>query len=761
MRSTLALFAIAALGASASAAEQPLGLVEKVDGERVVVHFEADPRVAPGTMLAIYGPGAVEKHPLTSEVIVERRLLVAKVQALGANGAELSARVLWIAPAPAPAVAVGDDVVPLPGEAAPNAPPVLSGPQPTVSCPAGSTLALNLPISDPDGDAVSYSWSLKGQPGRAGRLDALTTARPSVVWSAPALPGPVTAEVEARDSAGHLSSFTCEITVTTLDDPRKRDLVAFARLGADAERPLGSLARDAGGGWLGTAADGGKLVRVSPGWLGWSWVGGSDKSAPSGLAVASWRDDTLLLSRDGVAVLAANGAGKRTFGGFDRPSGLAAWDDGAVAVADQAGGGVLVFEPDGRFRARLGRAGDGEDDFQALVRVACGPDGQLAALDAGHRRIARFDRYGKRLPSWPLSADAALQAIDLAWHPRGLLVLLSSGAIQVYDAKGLSREALPPLADAGLIDEPGQPAALAVDGQGQVFATYPASGAIARYGEQGRVTGARAPKLRDRTLWAADGCGRLYSLSDDGNLETADAEGWVVARRGAIPRKHCAGIAAAADGAWIELLDKRAHAVVRISPAEEHPLSFGQEGKNNGQFDDPASIAVDDAGRTYVLDKGLYRVSVFDAKGSFAFAFGTYGKGASELREPKLIAVAPTGDACYVYDEYRYEVKKFALDQKAGSASHVTNAGGRGDGPGQIKSLVGLGCDRLDLLYLVDASREDVQALDFRGNSPVALCARKYGDLGVRSVAASALAPDGQLWLAGDGTLAGARWSAR
>jgi hypothetical protein len=107
------------------------------------------------------------------------------------------------------------------------------------------------------------------------------------------------------------------------------------------------------------------------------------------------------------------------------------------------------------------------------------------------------------------------------------------------------------------------------------------------------------------------------------------------------------------------------------------------------------------------------------------------------------------------------EIKKFALDQGASTASHVTNCGGKGDGSGQLRSPVGIGCDRQGILLVVDKSREDVQALDFHGNSAVALCAHHFGDFGIRSVEAVAVSPDGQLWMAGNGTLSGARWTSK
>ena len=122
----LALFAIAvvaAAGAAADAAELPLGVVEQGDAQQVVLRFDPSVRLLPGSMVAIYGPGRVEKHPLTKEAIIEARALVAKAQIVGMQDMRLRARVTWSSTPPT----AGMDVVPLPNEAAPNAAPSLTG----------------------------------------------------------------------------------------------------------------------------------------------------------------------------------------------------------------------------------------------------------------------------------------------------------------------------------------------------------------------------------------------------------------------------------------------------------------------------------------------------------------------------------------------------------------------------------------------------------------------------------------------------------
>ncbi len=122
------------------------------------------------------------------------------------------------------------------------------------------------------------------------------------------------------------------------------------------------------------------------------------------------------------------------------------------------------------------------------------------------------------------------------------------------------------------------------------------------------------------------------------------------------------------------------------------------------------------------------------------------------------MAVSPAGDAAYVYDYDTYELKKFALDQAKKEGVHVNNTGGKGDGPAQFRSVVGLGIDRMGLLYALDDSRDDLQVIDFRGSNAVAGPIRKVSDLGIDSAGQLGVSPDGRFIVAYDGAFTGWRW---
>jgi len=750
-----------------AAAEQPLGVVESADKGAAVLRFDASVKLLPGSMVAIYGPGPVKKHPLTKEILVEDRVLVAKAQVIDASDpAKVKVRVTWTSAAPA----VGFDAVPLPKEAAPNAAPALSGNAPAVSAPVQGSVKIALPLTDPDGDAVAYSWHVEGAVGQVGVLSSRTGTVPEVWWTAPGVAGTATLVVSARDPLGQETVAKVQLTATTEDNWRAREPKRFATLGSGSQSALARVVREPAGTWLGITAAG-TLERLSAGWLVESKVAfAQDKGPARPVAALTVGKEIHVLDgkRAAVLVYGADGNPLREYGGGSAPSDLVIAPDGTAFIADQDAGGVLVYEANGTFRLRLGRSGKGADAFNGLSRLALGRNGELACLDVAQAQVQRFDRFHRRLPTWQLQTDAKNPPVDIAVHAKGVLILLSSGQVLVADAKGQTSQAWKGLGDVGLVARAGTASALTVDAAGEVFVTYPDYGFVARYSADGVFSGVAGASLWMQTRYALDGQGRFIGLdADTGMLSIFDQDGFLIQQVGGLVRgggviTRAGALAVAPDGQSAVVLDTSEMHVVRfdLADAKAKPLVFAQPGKNQGQLQAPVAVAMDAAGRSYVLDGKQHRVQVFDAAGAFLFSFGRYdrGKQPDELSEPIHVAVSLAGDAAYVYDYDTYELKKFALDQAKKEGVHVNNTGGKGDGPAQFRSVVGLAADRLGLLYVLDDSRDDLQVIDFRGSNAVAGPMRKVSDLGLTGGTQLGVSPEGRFVVAYDGALAGWRW---
>jgi DNA-binding beta-propeller fold protein YncE len=771
MRTTVILPALAlfagALHAPLSAAELPLGVVEQADKSVALIRFDASVKLPPGSMLAIYGPGTVKKHPLTKEVLVEERVVVAKAQIIDASDpARVSVRLTWVGAA----LAVGFDAVPLPKEAAPNAAPALAGAPPSFSAALESTVKIALPVSDPDGDAVAYSWMIDGPVGQCGTLSARTTTVPEITWTAPGHAAKATLVVTARDVLGQELVTRVALTADADAQWRAREPKAFASLGSDRQSALMRVVREPSGSWLGITS-GGVVERIVPGWQSSAPVVFAQDKGPSRPVMAQTLGKELHVLDGGsrqVVVFGADGNRLREYGASSAPSDLVLASDGTAFIADQDSGGVLVYEANGTFRLRLGRSGKEADAFGGLSRLALGRSGELYCLDVTQMQVHRFDRFHRRLPTWKLQTDVKNPPVDIAVHAKGVLILLASGQILVADVKGQTSQAWKGLGDIGLVTRAGLASGFTVDAAGEVFVTFPDYGHVARYSAEGVFSGVAGAPLWQQSSYALDGQGRTLGLdADSGALSLFDQDGFLLTRIGGLVRSggvlsRAGAMAVAPDGLSAVVLDTSEMHVVRYDLADlkAKPLVFAQPGKNDGQLLAPVAVAMDAAGRIYVLDGKQHRVQVFDAAGSFLFGFGRYerGKQPDELLEPIHLAVSPVGNAAYVYDYDTYEVKKFALDQTKKEGVHVNNAGGKGSGPGQFRSVVGMVADRLGLLYALDDSRDDLQVIDFRGSNAVAGPVRKVTDLGLSGVGQLAVSPDGRFVVAYDGALAGWRW---
>jgi DNA-binding beta-propeller fold protein YncE len=759
---------IGQLGIGLTAAEQPLGVVEKVDKTAVVVHFDASVKLLPGAMLAIYGPGQVKKHPLTKEILVEDRALVAKAQVIDASDpAHVSVRLTWMSSVPAN---IGFDVVPLPKEAAPNAAPSLVGTAAPVSALVQSTVKISLPVSDPDGDAVAYSWSLEGVIGQSGSLSARTGTTPEVMWTAPGIPGKATLVATARDPYGQELVVKVALAATADDNWRTREPKSFASLGEARQPALTQVVREPAGTWLGITAAG-TVQRFASGWLSSSAVAFAQDKGPARPIVAFTVGKELHVldgKRAAILVYGADGNPIRDYAAGQAPTDLVLGSDGTAFIADQEAGGVLIYEANGVFRLRLGRAGKGNDSFTGLTQLALNRNGDLLCLDVAQAQVQRFDRFHRRLPTWQLQNDAKNPPVDIAAHAKGTLILLASGQVLVADAKGQTSQAWKGLSDVGLVSRAGAASSITVDATGEVFVTYPEYGYVARYSAEGAFTGVAGAALWKFARYGVDGQGRIIGLdADSGLLAVFDQDGFLQYRIGGLSRSggviaRAGAMAVAPDGQSAVVLDTNDMHVVRFDLADikQKPLVFAQPGKNNGQLQAPVSVAMDGAGRSYVLDTKQHRVQVFDSAGAFLFSFGRYdrGKQPDELSEPTHVAVTAAGDAAFVYDYDTYEIKKFNLDQTKKEGVHVNNTGGKGDGPAQFRSVVGLIADRLGLLYVLDDSRDDLQVIDFRGSNAVAGPSRKVSELGLRGGSHLGVSPDGQFIVAYDGALTGWHW---
>ena len=85
---------------------------------------------------------------------------------------------------------------------------------------------------------------------------------------------------------------------------------------------------------------------------------------------------------------------------------------------------------------------------------------------------------------------------------------------------------------------------------------------------------------------------------------------------------------------------------------------WGGTGTEDGQFDNPVGIACDTTGNVYVLERGNYRVQMFDQNGTFITKWGSKGEGNGQFSYPSDIAIDKEGNI-FISDESQYRIQRF------------------------------------------------------------------------------------------------------
>jgi len=170
------------------------------------------------------------------------------------------------------------------------------------------------------------------------------------------------------------------------------------------------------------------------------------------------------------------------------------------------------------------------------------------------------------------------------------------------------------------------PTGIAVDPNGNVFVADTNNGRIEKFSPTGAfldiigTKGSGQGQLAAPNGIAVDSAGNIY-VADASNhrVQKLAADGKLIAEwRGPDagfygPRR----IAIGPDNS-IYVLDQGRTRVVKFAPNGEVLTVWGSKGTGDGQFDDPAAVAVDPAAnKVYVADPRNKRIQVFDADGKF------------------------------------------------------------------------------------------------------------------------------------------------
>ncbi len=381
-------------------------------------------------------------------------------------------------------------------------------------------------------------------------------------------------------------------------------------------------------------------------------------------------------------------------GKFKEPVGLA-FSGSDLYVVDRGNSRIQEFqitETEGKasakYLAKFGTGGSGQGQFTEPQGIAFDKEGHVWVADTGDSRIEELTTTGEYLAQTSNVSETCMK------NPDGV-ALASSGDVWVADTandrvselsstgKALQRFGT----EGSLASQFKEPRGIATDSSGNVWVADTGNNRVQEFGSKGEYlrtvgsTGKENGQLEKPTgvaissegdLWVADsGNERLEEFSSTGTYLAqvtgykpediaADAKGnvWFTTKTnyvwdyspstkktvgsfgGSAEFKHAAGLTVSGENVYVTDRGNNRVKVFKYTEkegalADEYLTSFGTGGTGNGQFDEPAAVALDKEGHVWVADAGNNRVQEFTQTSTGPHATQTiYYSAGANLRYP-------------------------------------------------------------------------------------------------------------------------------
>jgi len=266
-----------------------------------------------------------------------------------------------------------------------------------------------------------------------------------------------------------------------------------------------------------------------------------------------------------------------------------------------------------------------------------------------------------------------------------------------------------------------KPMSVHVDNAGKIFVTDTGNADIHVWdpaGEDATSFSAEGSKFFFKPIAiASDSTGRLFVTDSQADkVGVFDSKYQLLAYlTPEFPFKQPSGIAVDETNNLLYVTDTHNHyiAVFKLDTLE-YVKTIGKRGKEEGQFNFPSHIALDNNGNLYVVDTMNARVQIFDSEGNFLRAFGQFGDVIGMFARPKGIAVDSEGHI-YVVDAAFNNVQIFNQDGEP-----LLSFAGFGSDRGQLILPSGMDIDKDDYIYVVDQWNQRLMVYEFLGEKHAA-----------------------------------------
>ena len=178
--------------------------------------------------------------------------------------------------------------------------------------------------------------------------------------------------------------------------------------------------------------------------------------------------------------------------------------------------------------------------------------------------------------------------------------------------------------------------------------------------------------------------------------------------------------------------DQGGDCILILSPQGDKIKSFGQKGDNDGEFDMPRGVAVDDEDNIYVVDKLNSRIQKFTPSGEVLLAsVGKKGHGVLEFDWPKGIGIHPQTKNVYVTEANNHRVQILKPDLTFLRKISAVDKEGKprmGAGDGEFNLPLGVAFDKAGRVYITDGPNDRIQVFTENGEFIAQFGGRGKGD---------------------------------